>query len=105
MSITEQARQVQELYPLLYFSVHRKHTRNDGLSPSSVRILHHCAGEGESWAGQLAEHLGLSRSTLSEFLANLEEGGWIAIRHPNAERRRIIELTEGGRDAIESCEV
>ena len=104
MSITQQARQVQELYPLLYFAVHRQHSRNDGLSPSGLRILHHCAGEAETWASQLARHLGLSRSTLSESLSALEAGGWVSVSAPNARRRRIIELTERGRDAIENRE-
>ena len=96
-------RQVQRLYPLLYFACHHSHRRGDGLSERDLRILHHLAADAAPHASGLARHLGLSRSTLSEALEKLERRGLI-LRSRGGSNRKMIALTAAGDAALESSD-
>lgn len=99
MADDERIREVQRLYPLLYFACHDSHAREDGLSESDLRLLHHIDGRPGTFASELARHLGLSRSRLSEALKGLEETGLIE-READDGRRKRIRLTKEGESAI-----
>lgn len=103
MTRDERIRDVQRLYPLLYFASHDSHRRSDGLSESAVRLLHHISADPGTFAAKLGRHLGLSRSRLSEALAALERKSLIE-RTAGAGGRKQIHLTELGRDALTSSE-
>lgn len=92
-------RDVQRLYPLLYFACHDSHSRADGLGESDVRLLHHVDGNPDIFASKLARHLGLSRSRVSEALKGLEARGFVE-RTPDGAGRKKIELTQAGREAL-----
>lgn len=95
----ELIREIQRLYPLLYFACHRSHARADGLGESDLRLLHHIDGRARTFASELARHLGLSRSRMSEALGRLEDGGLIE-RAPDAAGRKRISLTDAGAKAL-----
>lgn len=101
MATTERVRKVKRLYPLLYFACHHGHGRSDDLTERDLRILHHIGASGEVFASGLAEHLGLSRSTMSEALSSLERKGLIR-RANHGSRRKAITLSESGVDALQS---
>lgn len=90
---------IQRLYPLLYFACHTTHGRRDGLGERDLRLLHHIDVEPRTYASALARHLGLSRSTLSEALGQLEAEGLIE-RTPDAAGRKRISLTDAGEAAL-----
>lgn len=94
-------REVQRLYPLLYFACHDSHAREDGLSESDLKLLHHIGGRPDLHASELARHLDLSRSRVSEALKELEEAGLIQ-RDPDGRGRKRLRLTTKGEDALES---
>ena len=104
MASANRIRQVQRLYPLLYFACHDSHRRGDGLGERDLRILHHVAAGAGTHASALARHLGLSRSTLSEALAGLEGKGLISRSDDGASSRKTIALTEAGDAALESSD-
>lgn len=95
----EIVREIQRLYPLLYFACHRSHARDDGLGESDLRLLHHIDGGSRSFASALARHLGLSRSRMSEALKRLERRGLIE-RTPDTAGRKRIALTAAGAEAL-----
>lgn len=97
----ERIREVQRLYPLLYFACHDSHARVDGLGESDVRLLHHIEARPETFASELARHLGLSRSRVSEAIKGLEERGLVQ-RTPDGEGRKRIRLTDSGQEALTS---
>ncbi len=101
MTDDDRVREVQRLYPLLYFACHDSHARDDGLGESDLRLLHHIDGGADVYASRLARHLDLSRSRVSEALAKLEGAGLIE-RSPASGGRKRIRLTERGRSALES---
>ncbi len=103
MTRDDRIREVQRLYPLLYFASHDSHRRSDGLSESAMRLLHHISATPGIIAADLGRHLGLSRSRLSEALRALERDSFIE-RTPGAGGRKEIRLTPDGQDALTSSE-
>ena len=91
-------------YPQIYLACHVEHrTRSSsptGLTARDGTLLAHI-DEGGSSPARLARHLGIARSTLSAALARLEAGGLLRLEpHPSDARRRIIQLTQAGREAV-----
>lgn len=103
MDRDERIREVQRLYPLLYFACHGSHGREDGLSESALRLLHHVDGRAGILASELARHLDLSRSRLSEALTSLERAGLIR-RESEGGGRKPIHLTPRGEATLESSD-
>lgn len=101
MPSIDRVREIQRLYPLLYFACHGSHARADGLGESDLRLLHHIEGEPGTYASQLARHLDLSRSRMSEALAKLERADLIE-RSEASGGRKHIRLTDHGISVLES---
>ncbi|MEQ9569813.1 MAG: helix-turn-helix domain-containing protein [Longimicrobiales bacterium] len=103
MTRDDRIRDVQRLYPLLYFAAHDSHRRSDGLSESALRLLHHIAATPGVIAAELSRHLGLSPSRLSEALAALERQSLVQ-RTPGAggrsRRARASTRASWGRSSI-----
>ena len=59
---------------------------------NSLRILHWLIDDGEATATEIAEHCGLSRTSVNAALANLHELGWITTLE-------AVTGTTGGRPA------
>jgi DNA-binding MarR family transcriptional regulator len=86
---------IQAAYPRVYLACHTSHQRvgehGDELSDKDNRILAHLDANRPTSASELAEHLGIRRSTLSAALDRLVERGFVA-RDARADDRRRVDL-------------
>ena len=90
---------IQAAYPQIWHSAHRHAGRASTLSERDQRLLAHL-GRQPSATRELAEHLAIAPSTLSEHLGQLEERGLVRRTRPDADRRLVeVELTDAGRAA------
>jgi DNA-binding MarR family transcriptional regulator len=79
------------------------HFRAAGLRVTQFTVLTTLAQTGPLSMSELAERLGLERTTLSRNIRPLEQKGWVrAIRHQD-QRLRQMELTGKGRKKTESA--
>lgn len=92
-------------YPQVYLACHTEHrTRSSsptGLTSRDASLLAHVEDPVGRSPATLARHLGVAASTLSAALARLEREG-LARLEPDPEdgRRRIVRLTDAGREAM-----
>jgi DNA-binding MarR family transcriptional regulator len=92
---------VLRCYPQIYFACHCRHVRdqktNAQLSSHQASVLDHLDDvEGTSLLA-LAQHMGVTASTMSLTVDRLERGGYVRReRHPNDGRRVDLRLTEAG---------
>lgn len=103
-AIDEAVTRVQLDFPHIYFACHVRHRvgRAQGVSDRDVQYLGHLRVDRGVRPKHLAAHLGVADSTLSAFLARMEELGYVE-RTPCADRRQVeLFLTESGRRVI--CE-
>jgi DNA-binding MarR family transcriptional regulator len=77
--------------------------RPHGLRATQFSILTALALRGPMPMGELAERLGLERTTLTRSAALLEKRGWIASDRSSDRRERPIKLTASGRSKLESA--
>jgi DNA-binding MarR family transcriptional regulator len=82
---------IQFCFPQVYFACHTRHARGRSnearLSGRDSQILVHLDSRTSMTLSDLAAHMDLSRSTLSEALTRLEALGYIA-KAPHAQRDR-----------------
>jgi DNA-binding MarR family transcriptional regulator len=95
---------VLRTYPQIYLACHVEHrTRSSsptGLTARDGTLLAHIEAEGTGPA-RLARHLGIAPSTLSAALARLQAAALLELEaDPKDARRRVIRLTEAGREAV-----
>ena len=88
-------------YPRIYFACHTRHVRDpvDGrvLSTHQASILSHLDSMDPTMVGELADHLGVTASTMSLNLTRLENAGYISRQRDPADRRVMnVLLTESG---------
>ena len=88
-------------YPRIYFACHTRHVRDpvDGrvLSAHQASILSHLDSMDPTMVGELADHLGVTASTMSLNLTRLENAGYISRQRDPADRRVMnVLLTESG---------
>ena len=88
-------RAIQRHYPQIYLACHVDHVRTKSnryhLSAHDSSVLAHLDENEATLAGRLAQHLGVSNSTLSAPLKRLESLGYLT-RAPRSRDRRQIEL-------------
>jgi DNA-binding MarR family transcriptional regulator len=90
-----------EAYPKIFFACHLRHVRDSGsgrvLSARQASILDHLDGTVPRQVHELAEHLGVTASTASLQLDDLERAGFVKrSRHPRDRRRTNVRLTRAG---------
>ena len=95
---------VLRAYPRIYLACHREHrtraSSSTGLTSRDGTLLAHIAADGSTPA-QLAQHLGIARSTLSAALTRLARQGYLTIATDDQDaRRRFVRLTAAGRAAV-----
>lgn len=98
---------VLRAYPQIYLACHREHRTRasspSGLTSRDAALLAHVDDPAGSGAAALARHLGIAASTLSAALARLEAQGMVRLDGDPADaRRRVIRLTDAGREKLAS---
>lgn len=89
------ARQVSQIYDRELAAV--------GLSLNEYSILRHAERGGHCLLGELADSLGMERTTLTRNLKPLLEAGWLMEARGEDARQRLISVTAGGRKRIASA--
>jgi DNA-binding MarR family transcriptional regulator len=97
--------EVLRSYPRIYLACHVEHrTRSSsptGLTARDGSLLAHVEDPGGTSPARLARHLGIAPSTLSAALARLGAAGMLRLDcDPGDARRRLVRLTEAGREAV-----
>jgi DNA-binding MarR family transcriptional regulator len=77
-----------------------RHLRPHGLRVTQFTILVLLLRRRPSTIGDIADFLGLERTTLSRNLALIEAQGWVAIAPGEDARARIVSVTRKGRAAV-----
>ncbi|MBM3547291.1 MAG: MarR family transcriptional regulator [Alphaproteobacteria bacterium] len=77
--------------------------RRHGLKATQFSVLASLALAGPTPMGELAELLGLERTTLTRGAALLEEKGWISAEKADDRRARPLRLTAAGRRKLDSA--
>jgi DNA-binding MarR family transcriptional regulator len=77
--------------------------RPHGLRATQFSILAALALKGPTAVGELAEALGLDRTTLTRSASLLERNGWVAADRAGDARRRPLKLTQPGRKRLEEA--
>jgi DNA-binding MarR family transcriptional regulator len=77
--------------------------RRHGLRATQFSILASLALAGPTPMGELADLLGLERTTLTRGAARLEQSGWIGFERSGDRRERPLRLTASGRRKLESA--
>jgi DNA-binding MarR family transcriptional regulator len=101
LMLRSQVKRFQEAYPLIYLACHRRHVRRDATDRSvtdyQLSILNHLDCARGKTLSTLAEHMGVSLSTMSISVARLVRQGHIAQAQDERDARRVsLTLTSGG---------
>jgi DNA-binding MarR family transcriptional regulator len=91
-----EARELTRLY--------EKKLRPHGLRATQFSVLAALSQKGPTPVGELADLLGLERTTLSRGAALLTRNGWIASDASSLDaREHVLRLTPAGRDTLEAA--
>jgi len=101
MDVVQASKAVIRLYPRIYFACHRRHVRDPGsnrvLSSHQASILDHLDERAVTFISTLAEHMGVTVSTISLALDRLVNEGFVRRVPDKADRRRVgVLLTKAG---------
>jgi DNA-binding MarR family transcriptional regulator len=102
--------EIQMLYPRIYMACHEDHMRarssETKLSSRDSSILAHLNVKKLRSPGNLAKHLEVTPSTLSEALHNLVSLGYVSFKSdPEDQRKTEFKLTAKGLEAMKSSSV
>lgn len=76
----------------------RRLSRETGLTASQLLLLQVLDEQGESTAGQIAAHMGITQATTTSLLHKLESRGLVHRQRGASDRRQVwLTLTEAGR--------
>ena len=102
MQIEDAILRVQTAYPRVYLACHSRHqnkrTTAAQLSPRDATLLAHLSETEPVTQNDLAAHVGIGKSTLSEAISGLEEMGYVA-------RNGAVYRTAAGSRAMSSGSV
>ena len=90
-----------DLYPKIFFACHRRHVRDQEthreVSERQVQILDHLDEKVPTRLSELANHLGVTASTMSLAIDRLERAGYARRTKGVRDRRQVnVRLTESG---------
>lgn len=111
MTIDDAIERVQFAYPQIYYACHTRHGRRRStafrLSTRDAELLVHVDRDEGTLVSELARHLSLSRSTISEALSKLATMGYVTKnRTASGDRRQVrIRLTDAGVTAVRATSV
>ncbi len=93
-------RRIQRAYPQIYLACHMRHTtsaREHGMSERDARLLAHLDELAPVTVSELARHLGVGLSTVSEAAQRLAALGLVTRGRSSADRRAVaLRLTRAG---------
>src|SRR5262245_12965796 len=101
MALTDDCNRLMKLYPKIFFACHTRHVRDPKskqlVSAQQARIIDHLNDQTGTSVCELADHMGVTPSTLSLALDRLEIKGFVMRdRDPQDRRRVLVRLTEAG---------
>lgn len=102
-SAREVAEEIGRLYPAVYrrFKASTRGVNGADVTPRMLALLWHLAESGPLTVGEQADHLGLSRPTVSELVDRLEAKGLVARMRDDRDRRRVfVWLTPDGQARV-----
>jgi DNA-binding MarR family transcriptional regulator len=110
MTLEDAVERVQFAFPQIYYACHTRHTRrrsNDHrVSARDAELLVHLDRRAATTVSDMADHMDLARSTVSEALTRLESLGYVRKTEPGADRRRVgVILSETGVAAVQGSSV
>ncbi|HEV2616562.1 MAG TPA: MarR family transcriptional regulator [Candidatus Acidoferrales bacterium] len=86
-------RRLLDAYPAIFLACHRQHVREDEggrtITEHQASILDHLHATRPTTLSKLAEHMGVSRSTMSITVTRLVRGGYISRRRDNSDARSV----------------
>ncbi|HWY41942.1 MAG TPA: MarR family transcriptional regulator [Candidatus Sulfotelmatobacter sp.] len=96
-----QTRRLLDAYPAIYLACHRQHVRDDergnAVTAHQASILDHLDATRPMTLSKLAEHMGVSRSTMSITVARLVRDGYITRKRNQKDARSVgLTLTRAG---------
>lgn len=94
-------RRLLDAYPAIFLACHRWHVREDeggkAVSEHQASVLDHLHATRATTLSKLAEHMGVSRSTMSITVTRLVRGGYILRRRDKNDARCVgLTLTPAG---------
>lgn len=95
LAARKRAREITRLYD--------EKLRPHGLQSTQFSVLAALSQTGPMPLGELADRLGLERTTLTRSADRLEDEGWIADAESDDARERRLRLTPAGRQKVESA--
>jgi DNA-binding MarR family transcriptional regulator len=94
-ALDTQSRRLLDSYPAIFLACHRQHVRDDEngkiVTEHQASVLDHLNWERAVMLSRLAEHMGMSRSTMSITVKRLVRDGYVA-RTRNKDDARYIDL-------------
>ena len=95
------SRRLLDAYPAIFLACHRRHLRDDErgkvITEHQASVLDHLHASQPTTLSKLAEHIGVSRSTMSITVKRLVRDGYIARRRDRHDARNIgLTLTAAG---------
>ena len=99
--LDSQIRRLLDAYPTIFLACHREHLRTDGagkpITEHQASVLDHLDGTRSTTLSKLAEHMGVSKSTMSTTVARLVRAGYVAAVRNQRDARCIgLTLTPAG---------
>ena len=83
--------------------LYEEHLRPHGLRATQFSVLAALAVKGPTRVVELAEMLGLERTTLTRSVALLQRDGWIGMVRSEDQRERVLRITDEGLRKLESA--
>src|SRR4051812_37783404 len=109
MTIDQVTQIIQVSYPQVYLACHTRHQRKrsteHALSQRDASMLAHLSEASPIRPSKLADHLGVTRSTVSESLRKLKTLGFVETIESGAGRVHGARLTAKGQRAIRDTSV
>jgi DNA-binding MarR family transcriptional regulator len=102
-SAREVAEEVGRLYPAVYrrFKAPTRGVNGADVTPRMLTVLRHLAGSGPLTVSEQAEHLGLTKATVSELVDRLAGKGLVTRMRDDRDRRRVfVWLTPDGQSRV-----
>ncbi len=104
MDLSEFIYRIQLAYPRIYHACHADHqtTQASGIAISQrdATILAHLSSTETMTQAQLARHLGITKSTMSEAIKYLTGQGLLEMEVATDRRAHLLRLTDKGREVM-----